>query len=191
MSDRRIVGVNPWFQDEIDNALFKLAVATGIVLDGTTATVTSASHLMVDGDYVTFSGATGVTAINNVTWGPVTVTSSSVYTFPCTLTGTVTGSPVQEKLYFPPAGDWFCTLAANGQLEYNPESTLLVSGLSAGYISLGTDTTWRILIAASGAGMFTSDCQPIPGTGTPTAFIGSVRFRENGTTATSHFSRIN
>lgn len=190
MSDRRIVGVNPWFQDEVSNALFKLAVATGIVLDGTTATVTSASHLLSDGDYVTFSGATGVTAINNVTWGPVTVTSSSVYTFPSTLTGTVTGSPVQEKLYFPPAGQWFCKLGANGQLEYNPESTLLVSGLS-GNVSLGTDSTWRVLIAASGSGYFESDCQPIVGVGAQTAYLGSIRFRENGTTATSYFSRVN
>lgn len=190
MSDRRIVGINPWFQAEISNALFKLAVATGIVLDGTIATVTSASHLMATGDYVTFSGATGVTGINNVTWGPVTRTSSSVYTFPCTLTGTVTGSPVQEKLYFPPVGQYYCTLGANGDLEYNPASTLLVSGLS-GSTSLGTDTTWRKLIAASGQGSFKSDGQPIPAVGTPTAYLGSVRFRENGTTATSYFSRIN
>ncbi len=191
MSDRRIVGVNPWFQTEVSNALFKLAVATGIVLDGTTATVTSASHLMVTGDYVTFSGATGVTAINNVTWGPVTRTASNTYTFPSTLTGSVTGSIVQEKLYFPPAGQWCCTLGANGQLEYNPASTLLVNGLSNGKTSLGTDTTWRILIAASGSGWFECDGQPIPSTGDPTAYIGSVRFRENGTTATSYFSRIN
>lgn len=191
MSDRRIVGINPWFQAEISNALFKLAVATGITLDGTTATVTSAAHLMVTGDYVTFSGATGVTAINNVTWGPVTVTSSSVYTFPCALTGTVTGSPVQEKLYFPPAGGWYCTLGANGQLEYNPASTLLVSGLVPGTnTSLGTDSTWRILIAASAGGQFTSDCQPKIGTNS-TAYLGSVRFRENGTTATSYFSLVN
>jgi hypothetical protein len=192
MSNRRIVGVNPWFQTEVSNALFKLAVATSIVLDGTTATVTSASHLMVTGDYVTYSGATGITAINNATWGPVTVTSSSVYTFPCTLTGSVTGSPVQEKLYFPPAGSWVCTLGANGQLEYNPASTLLVSGLS-GNTSLGTDTTWRVLVAASTNGSFTSDCQPIISNGTTvsTACIGSIRFRENGTTATSYFSRNN
>lgn len=192
MSDRRITGIEPWFQTEVSNALYKLAVATSIVLDGTTATVTSASHLMVDGDYVTYSGATGVTAVNNATWGPVTVTSSSVYTFPCTLTGSVTGSPVQEKLYFPPAGQWVCTLGANGQLEYNPASTLLTSGLS-GNTSLGTDTTWRILIAASANGVFVSDCQPIMATGTTTstACIGSIRFRENGTTATSYFSRVN
>ncbi len=190
MSDRRIVGVNPWFQAEVSNALFKLAVATSVVLSGTTATVTSANHLMVTGDYVTFSGATGVTALNNVTWGPVTVTSSSVYTFPCTLTGSVTGSVVQEKLYFPPAGQWFCTLGANGQVEYNPASTLLVSGLS-GNTSLGTDSTWRIIVAASAGGNFNSDCQPIVGVGTQTAFLGSVRFRENGTTATSYFSRVN
>lgn len=192
MSNRRIVGINPWFQTEISNALFKLAVATGIVLDGTNATVTSASHLISTGDYVTFSGATGVTAINNVTWGPCVKTNANVYTFPCALTGSVTGSPVQEKLYFPEAGSWYCTLGANGQLEYNPGSTLLTSGLS-GNTSLGTDTTWRILIAASGSGCFTSDGQPIISTGTTTstACLGSIRFRENGTTATSYFSLVN
>ena len=173
MSDRRIVGIEPWFQTEVSNALFKLAVATGIVLDGVIATVTSASHLLTSGDYVTFSGATGVTAINNATWGPVTVTASNIYTFPCTLTGSVTGSPVQEKLYFPPAGDWFATLGANGALEYDPANALALVYPDAD----GSDTTWRVLAAASGHATFTTDG------------IG-VRFRENGTTATSYFSRI-
>lgn len=189
MSERRIIGINPYFQAEITNSLFKLAVATGITLSGTVATVTSANHLLTTGDYVTFSGATGVTAINNVTWGPVTVTSSSVYTFPCTLTGSVTGSPVQEKLFFPQAGAWFCTIGANGQLEYNPGSTLLVSGLS-GNTSLGTDTTWRLLIPATDDGTFWSDGQLLIGVN-PTAYIGSVRFRQNGTTASSFFSLVN
>lgn len=173
MSNRKIVGISPWVDTEVSNALFKLAVATGIVLDGTTATVTSASHLMVAGDYVTFSGATGVTGINNATWGPVTVTSSSVYTFPCTLTGTVTGSPVQEKLYFPPAGNWMCNLAANGAVEYATNNTWLQAYPTSG---AGGDT-WRTLTAASGTGSFTSDGY-------------SIRFRENGTTATSYFSKI-
>lgn len=191
MSNRRIVGVNPWFQTEVSNALFKLSGAS-ISLDGTTATVTLASHLLTTGDYVTYSGTTGVTGLNNATWGPVTVTSSGAYTFPCTLTGSPGGTIVQEKLYFPPAGSWVCTLGANGQLEYNPGSTLLVSGLS-GNTSLGTDTTWRILVAASASGSFTSDCRPLisNGTTTSTACIGSIRFRENGTTATSYFSRNN
>lgn len=191
MSDRRIVGVNPFFQTEISNALFKLAVSSSITLNATTgvATVASTAHLLSTGDYVTFSGATGVTAINNVTWGPVTKVDANSYTFPCSLSGSVTGSPVQEKLYFPPPGNWFCTLGANGQLEYNPASTLLVSGLTGGVTSLGTDTTWRILIAASAGGMFTSDGQFA--FGSSTAYLGSVRFRENGTTATSYFSLVN
>lgn len=194
MSDRRIVGINPWFQTEVSNALYKLSGAS-ISLSGTTATVTLASHLLSTGDYVTYSGTTGVTGLNDATWGPVTVNSSSEYTFPCTLTGSPAGTIVQEKLYFPPAGQWFCTLGANGQLEYNPASTLLVSGLSttAPNTSLGTDTTWRILIAASGKGYFESDGQYIQanGTTTSTACLGSVRFRENGTSATSYFSRVN
>jgi hypothetical protein len=188
MSTFRFTGVNPFFQTELSNALFKLSGAS-ISLDGTTATVTLAAHLLTTGDYVTFSGTTGVTGLNNATWGPVTVTNSGVYTFPCTLTGSPAGTIVQEKLYFPPPGQYFCTLGANGDLEYNPASTLLTSGLSGGKTSLGTDTTWRKVIAASAQGFFVSDGQLV--TGSTTAYLGSVRFRENGTSATSYFSRVN
>lgn len=190
MSDRRIVGVNTWFQTEVSNALFKLSGAS-ISVDGTTATVTLASHLLTTGDYVTYSGTTGVTGLNTATWGPVTVTSSSAYTFACPLTGTPAGTIVQEKLYFPPKGQWFCTLGANGDLEYNPGSTLLVSGLT-GNVSSGADTTWRKLIAASSQGYFESDAQVQVGLSSSSlVYLGSVRFRENGTTATSYFSRVN
>lgn len=162
-----------FFQPEVSTAGFKLAVATGIVLDGTTATVTSASHLMAAGNYVTFSGCTGVTGVNNATWGPVNITSSSVYTFPCSLSGSVTGSPVQEKLYFMPAGVWDCILGANGQLEYCPNNQW---GKNYPGSSSGSDSTWRVLIAASAGGRFETDGY-------------SIRFRENGTTATSYFSQ--
>lgn len=51
MSDRKITGVVPWFGDEVSNALFKLSGAS-IALDGTTATVTLASHLLSTDDYL-------------------------------------------------------------------------------------------------------------------------------------------
>lgn len=177
MSDRKIVRPGNTFNTEVSNALFKLTVATGITFSGTVATVTCASHLMATGDYVTYSGTTGAgaTVLNGATWGPVTRTSSSVYTFPCTIASTVTagGTIVQEKLYFPPAGDWMCLLGANGTIEYNSDN-----GWGAVYptSSAGGDT-WRVAIAASAGGYFTTDGI-------------AVRFRENGTTATSYFSQF-
>lgn len=172
MSDRKITGITPWFDDEVSYTLFKLSGAS-ISLDGTTATVTLASHLLTTGDYVTFSGTTGVTGLNNATWGPVTVTSSGAYTFPCTLTGSPAGTIVQEKLYFFGAGDWNVLLGANGAIEYNSNN---VWGEDYPTSSAGGDT-WRTLIAASGSGVFTTDGI-------------SYRFRQNGTTATSYFSLI-
>lgn len=173
MSNRKITGITPWFRTEVDNALFKLSGAA-IAVDGSEATVTLAAHLLTTGDYVTFSGVTGtgVTGLNSSTWGPVTVNSSSEYTFPCTLTGTAAGTIVQEKLYFPPAGDYNCSLGANGAVEYNANN---LWGQDYPTSNNGGDV-WRTLIAASGAGSFTTDGI-------------SYRFRENGTTATSHFSR--
>ena len=171
MSNRKITRPGNWFNTEVSVATFLLSGAA-ISLDGTTATVTLASHLLSTGDYVTFSGCTTTTGNNNATWGPITKTSSSVYTFPCTLSGTVTGTIVQEKLYFPPAGDWTVVLGANGAIEYNPANTW---GAVYPTSAAGGDV-WRSLIAASGTGTFTTDGI-------------SYRFRQNGTTATSYFSQ--
>lgn len=174
MSTRRIVRAGSWFNTEISNALFKLQVATGIVVANGVATVTSASHLLSTGDLVTFSGATGATGFNAATWGPVTVLTSSTYTFPVPA-GLVTpgGTIIQEKLYFPPAGQWQALLGANGQLEYDPGNLY-----GSNPANSGLDVTWRIAIAASAGGYFETDGY-------------AYRFRENGTTATSVFSQIN
>lgn len=180
MSDRKIVRAGNWFLTELANALFKLSGAS-IALNGTIATVTLASHLLATGDQTTFSGTTGVTALNNATWGPVTVTGSGTYTFPCSLTGSPGGTIVQEKLFFFPAGQWIVNLGANGQVEYNPDNSyganFGISGGSGGQLNSGPDATWRILIPASTPGNFDTD-----------GF--AVRFRENGTTATSNFSQV-
>lgn len=197
MSDRKITRPGNWFATpEVSNALFKLSGASIAIANGI-ATVTLTNHLLATGDLTTFSGVTGagVTGLNAATWGPVTVTGANTYTFPTSLAGTPGGTIVQEKLYFPVAGQWFCVLAANGQLEYNPDNTLgaawnqLLANFTATAnatnmntpggpgTAAGPDTTWRILIPASGAGDFNTD-----------GF--SVRFRENGTTATSVFSQI-
>ncbi len=171
MSNRKIVRPGNWFNTEVAISTFLLSGAT-ITLDGTKATVTLASHLLSSGDYTTFSGVTGVTGLNNATWGPITKVSANSYTFPCTLTGSPAGTIVQEKLYFPAAGDWVFTGAANGQLEYNPDN---VWGAAYPTSGAGGDT-WRILAAASGHATFTTDGV-------------SYRFRQNGTTATSYLSQ--
>lgn len=185
MSDRKIVRAGNWFNTEIANALFKLSGAS-IAISAGVATVTLASHLLTTGDLTTFSGVTGTgsTALNNATWGPVTVLTSGTYTFPVAtsiVSTSIGGTIVQEKLYFPPAGQWMCNIGANGQVEYNPDNTLganwgLTTGVG-GQANAGLDATWRILVAASTPGDFDTDGY-------------QIRFRENGTTATSNFSQV-
>jgi len=158
--------------NEISITRFQLSGAA-IVLDGTTATVTLASHLnTIVGQQVTFSGATGVTAINNQTWTISGITSSSVYTFPCTLTGAVGGTIVQEPVFTLPQGFHILRLGANAIIEYNPDNTYTtVSGIA-------TAPVWRTLNAVS-----------------TNAFVGSdgfsVRLRCNNTTATTTWSIFN
>ena len=174
MSDRKIVLPGSWFATEITRTTFLLSGAS-ISLSGTKATVTLASHLLVTGDYVTFSGTTSTTGLNTATWGPITKTASGTYTFPCTITGSPGGTIVQEKLYFFAAGVWTCLVGANGAIEYCPNNNWGKAAPNGD----GTDTTWRTLVAASTAygRSFSTDGY-------------SVRFRDNGTTATSYFSKV-
>lgn len=177
MSTQKIVRAGSYFATpEISNALFKLSGASISIAAGV-ATVTLAAHLLATGDQVTFSGVTGTgsTALNDSTWGPVTVLTSSTYTFPvpaAVVSTSIGGTIVQEKLYFPPAGDWFATLGANGVLEYDSGNLYGINGNNS-----GLDITWRVAVAASSSGNFSTDGY-------------AVRFRENGTTATSRFSLV-
>lgn len=177
MSTQKIVRAGSFFvTPEIAIALFKLSGASISIAAGV-ATVTLASHLLTTGDMVTFSGVTGTgsTALNDSTWGPITVLTSSTYTFPVP-TGVVStsigGTIVQEKLYFPAAGEWFAVLGANGVIEYDPGNLYGINGNNS-----GLDVTWRTAVAASTSGNFATDGY-------------AVRFRENGTTATSRFSLV-
>ena len=163
--------VNP-SANEVSISRFLLSGAT-IVLDGVNATVTLAAHLnIIVGQQVTFSGATGVTAINNQTWTIGSITSSSVYTFPCSLTGTVTGTIVQEPVFTLPQGFTFMRTAANAIVEYNPDNLYVNANGSA------TAPTWRTILAASANAVVPSD-----------GF--SVRLRCSGTTATTTYNVVN
>ena len=69
---------------------------TSITLDGTTATVTATSHGFNAGDFVAIAGTTGVTGLN-ATYQIKEITSSSVFTFLTSLTGTVAGTITATK----------------------------------------------------------------------------------------------
>lgn len=169
MSVIKIGVIGQAFNTEVSITRFKLSGAA-ITLDGTLATVTLAAHLFTAaGQQVTFSGATGVTGLNDQTWTINAITSSSVYTFPCLLTGTVTGTIIQEPIFTLPPGFLFMRNGANGLVEYNPDN-LFNSPTSSG-------ETWRTIIAASANGMIWSDGN-------------AVRFRANGTTATTNYSQV-
>ena len=69
---------------------------SGIVLDGIqVATVTQTAHGYSTGDFITISGATGVTGVNG-SW-QITVVDANTYTFFTTLSGTVTGTLASQK----------------------------------------------------------------------------------------------
>lgn len=161
--------------NEVSITRFLLA-ATSIVMDGVNATVTiPGGHLnTIVGQQVTFSGATGPGAqLNNQTWTIGSITSSTVYTFPCSLAaGTATGSPVQEPVFTLPQGFVFMRTAANAIVEYNPDNLYINANGSA------TAPTWRTILAASANAVVPSD-----------GF--SVRLRCSGTTATTQYSVVN
>lgn len=170
MSLQKIGVPGTTFQTEIAYATFKTSV-TSITLSGSLATVSATGHGLTVGSYTTFSGVTGVTALNGTIWVVASVTDANTYTFATTLTGTPAGTIIQEPVVLPGPGQWYCTLGANCLVEYNPDNTGIPSTTG------GTSSTWRTHIAASANGMFVTD-----GSG--------IRIRFSGTTATSNFSRI-
>ena len=160
--------------NEVSIIRFLLSGAA-IVLDGVNATVTLAAHLnTIVGQQVTFSGATGPGAqLNNQTWTIGSITSTSVYTFPCSLAaGTATGTIVQEPVFTLPQGFVFVKTLANAIVEYNSDNLYVNANGSA------TAPTWKTILAATGNAVIPSD-----------GF--SVRLRCSGTTATTVYSVVN
>ena len=169
------------FANQVTISRFKLTVATSAVILSGRCTVTCASHLMTQvGQQVTFSGATGPgLLLNNQTWTIDTITSSSVYSFPCNLAdGTATGTVVQEPVFTLPQGFSYCIMNANGNVEFCPDNTY---NSVTGYAVAGVPTApnWSILLTGGSAvtGLVASD-----GFG--------ARIRCMGTTASSYYTSI-
>lgn len=62
-----------------------------------TSIATAGTHGLVNGDAVSISGTAGVTGLNNY-WVPVTVTSSTTFTIPAVLTGTLSVFGLVQKI---------------------------------------------------------------------------------------------
>ena len=168
-----------------------LLSGAAITLDGVNATVTLAAHLNTKiGQQVTFSGATGVGGLllNRQTWTIGSITTSGVYTFPCTATGAVTGTIVQEPVFTLPQGFSYCLMYANANVEVNVDNT---NGNPNGYQVLGIPTAIPIGSTPSNGGwnhQLTGNSSPVFGLVASDGF--SARIRCMGTTATSYFSVI-
>jgi hypothetical protein len=80
---------------QVSTPLGPVAIASYTSSGGTTTVSTApTAHLFGNGDLnVVISGATGATSLNG-TWGPITVISSTSFSFAGTVTGTLGGSPV-------------------------------------------------------------------------------------------------
>jgi hypothetical protein len=170
---------------------FKLTVATSIVVTTGIAVVTCANHLNTKiGQQVTFSGGTGAAGLllNNQTWTISSITSSSVYSFPCNLPdGSITGTIVQEPVFTLPAGFILCTMDANANVEmcvdntYNSPTGYSVAGVAtAQVITPAGLVSWQILI--------TGNSTPVVGLVVSDGF--ATRIRCMGTTASSYFSVV-
>lgn len=160
-----------YYATEVADAVYKTSV-TSITISGGVATVTATAHGLSVGSWTSFSGVTGtgVTGLNGDCWQVLTVPTANTYTFATSLSGTPGGTIIQEPLTILAAGTWVYVLGANGLMEYNPDNKFGQSGN-------GSAGTWRTLTAASATGVVTTD-----------GF--AVRFRHNGTTATSYLSQV-
>ena len=164
-----------------------IAVASGV------ATVTLASHLNTQvGQQVTFSGATGATGLllNNQTWTISSITSSSVYTFPCNIPdiASITGIIVQEPVFTLPQGFIQVTMDANANVEMNVDNS---NESSTGHAVAGVPTAQIITPTGlvSWQKLVVGNATPVVSTVISDGF--STRIRCMGTTASSYFSVVN
>ena len=126
--------------------------------------------------------------LNNQTWTISSITSSSVYSFPCNLPdGSITGTIVQEPVFTLPAGFILCTMDANANVEmcvdntYNSPTGYSVAGVAtAQVITPAGLVSWQILI--------TGNATPVVGLVVSDGF--ATRIRCMGTTASSYFSVV-
>lgn len=145
--------------------------ASAVSISGQVITVTSTSHGFTVGQYVTFSGVTGATGLNNQTWQVATASTNS-FTINIATGSSVSGTPggtilVQRVFNLGPA-TFFVTTGANTLVEYSPNNAIPnVPG-----------QTWRTAIAASSQGMVYLDG------------VGSIRLRVNGASGTSRYSQV-
>jgi hypothetical protein len=128
--------------------------------------------------YFQISGATGVTALNGVTWTLIDVPTTTTATFFTTLTGAaVVTSANFNPVYALLPGDFDFLLAGNAVIQYNPDNTGIPQGPAINPSVTGA--TFRSLAAVSTSGELWFD-----GVGQ------KIVLCNNGTAGTSRFSQI-
>lgn len=160
------------FQTEVSSTAVNVS-ASAVAISGQTITVTSTSHGFSVGQFVTFSGVTGATGLNNQTWQVATVPNANSFTILIATGSSVSGTPggtiVVQRVFSIGPGSFFVTTGANCIAEYSPNNAIPnVPG-----------QTWRTSIAASSQGF-----QYFDG-------VGSIRIRVNSASAgTTYWSQV-
>jgi len=128
--------------------------------------------------YFQISGATGVTAVNGVTWTILDVPTTTTLTFFTTLTGAAVVTAANfNPVYALLPGDYDYLLGANAVIQYNPDGTGIPQNQ---FINPSvTGATFRSLAAVSTSGQFWFD-----GVGQ------KIVLCNNGSAGTSRFSQI-
>jgi len=110
--------------------------------------------------YFQLTGATGVTAVNGITFVILSIPSTTTMTIFLPLSGTnptVTGASFLP-VFVPSYGDYNLTLGANCVVQYNPDNTgAPLVPISAQYAALPAAPTFRTLEAASTANQLEFD----------------------------------
>lgn len=160
------------FATEESSSAVEVSV-TSIAISGQTITVTATSHGFTVGQYVTFSGVTGATGLNNQTWQVATVPTSGSFT--CTIatgysvSGTPGGTIVAQRVFNAGPGSFYVTTGANAIVEYSPNNA--IPGVPS--------QTWRTAVAASSRGYVFLDG------------VGCTRIRVNSASAgTTYWSQV-
>lgn len=160
------------FSAEASSTAVNVSV-TSIAISGQTITVTATTHGFTVGQYVTFSGVTGATGLNNQTWQVATVPNANSFTCLIATGSSVSGTPagtiVAQRVFQPGPATFFVTTGANAIVEYSPNNA--IPGVPG--------QTWRTAVANSSQGMVYIDG------------VGSIRIRVNSASAgTTYWSQV-
>lgn len=132
-------------QNTPNYALITTAAAHGF----TAATSVAGIQTVSPTQYITFSGVTGVTGLNDSLWTIAAVPSTTTLLIFCTLTGTPAGTILLLPCFALSAGLHNVLTGANAIVRYNPDGNGVPNNPSVNPSVTGA--TWRTLVPVSAA----------------------------------------